>query len=62
MPVFDANGHIAMGLIVLGAQSVFDAEWGGTVDLHVREIARQISSELGYLGGSPTNGPNGLSR
>lgn len=59
MPVFDANGHVAMALIVLGAQSVFDAEWGGTVDRHVRDIARQISSELGYLGGSPTSGPNG---
>ncbi|MGO4332202.1 IclR family transcriptional regulator [Cupriavidus sp. 2TAF22] len=62
MPVFDANGHVAMALIVLGAQSVFDAEWGGAVDRRVRDIARQISSELGYLGGSPTHGPDGLSR
>lgn len=58
-PVFDANGHLAMALIVLGAESVFDAEWGGTVDRHVRDIARQISSELGYLGGSQPAGSHG---
>ena len=51
-PVFDANGHLSMALIVLGAQSVFDAEWGGAVDRRVREIAQRISSELGYLGDS----------
>ena len=58
-PVFDANGHLAMALIVLGAQSVFDAEWGGMVDRRVRDIARQISSELGYLDGSQRAGQTG---
>ncbi|WER46135.1 IclR family transcriptional regulator [Cupriavidus sp. WKF15] len=61
MPVFDANGHLAMGLIVLGAQSIFDAEWGGTVDRRVREIAQQLSSELGYLGAAQTAGRTGNS-
>ncbi|WP_059414729.1 IclR family transcriptional regulator [Cupriavidus basilensis] len=56
MPVFDANGHVAMALIALGAQSVFDAEWGGAVDRRMRDVARRISSELGYLDGSPTHG------
>lgn len=50
MPVFDASGHIAMALIVLGAQTVFDAEWGSAIERRVREIARQISMELGHLG------------
>ncbi|MNN88620.1 hypothetical protein D3C81_2063270 [compost metagenome] len=59
LPVFDANGHLSMALIVLGAQSVFDAEWGGSVDRRVRDIARQISSELGYLGASHAAGPAG---
>lgn len=58
-PVFDANGHLSMALIVLGAQSVFDAEWGGTVDRRVRDIARQLSSELGYLGASHAAGQAG---
>ncbi|MNT62144.1 hypothetical protein D3C72_1998370 [compost metagenome] len=53
LPVFDANGHLSMALIVLGAQSVFDAEWGGTMDRRVRDIAQQLSSELGYLGAAP---------
>jgi DNA-binding IclR family transcriptional regulator len=59
MPVFDANGHLAMGLIVLGAQSIFDAEWGGTMDCRVRDIAQQLSSELGYLGAAPPAGQTG---
>jgi DNA-binding IclR family transcriptional regulator len=61
MPVFDANGHLAMALVVLGAQSVFDAEWGGAVDRRVRAVARQISSELGYLGDSRPAAPDGHS-
>jgi len=59
MPVFDANGHLAMGLIVLGAQSLFDAEWGGTMDRRIRDIAQQLSSELGYLGAAPPAGETG---
>ncbi|MBP0622074.1 IclR family transcriptional regulator [Cupriavidus consociatus] len=59
MPVFDANGHLAMGLIVLGAQSLFDAEWGGTMDRRVRDIAQQLSSELGYLGAATPAGETG---
>ncbi|SOY43754.1 IclR family transcriptional regulator [Cupriavidus taiwanensis] len=59
MPVFDANGHLAMGLIVLGAQSIFDAEWGGTMDRRVRAIAQQLSSELGYLGAATLAGQTG---
>jgi DNA-binding IclR family transcriptional regulator len=61
MPVFDANGHVSMALIVLGAQSVFDAEWGGAVHRRVRAIAQQISTELGYLGGQAPAGDTGQS-
>jgi DNA-binding IclR family transcriptional regulator len=61
MPVFDANGHVSMALIVLGAQSVFDAEWGGAVERRVRAIAQQISTELGYLGGQAPAGDTGQS-
>jgi len=59
MPVFDANGHLAMALVVLGAQSVFDAAWGGAVDCRVRAVAQQISSELGYLGAGRQEPANG---
>lgn len=61
MPVFDANGHVAMALIALGAQSVFDADWGGAVDRRVRAIASQLSSELGYLGADAQAGQDGHS-
>jgi DNA-binding IclR family transcriptional regulator len=62
VPVFDATGHLALALIVLGAESVFDAEWGGAVDRRVRDIAQRISSELGYLGGTPPADTAGPSR
>jgi len=61
MPVFDANGHISMALVALGAQSVFDADWGGAVDHRVREIASRLSSELGYLGTTAQAGQDGHS-
>lgn len=61
VPVFDASGHVALALIVLGAESVFDAEWGSAIDRRVRDIARQISSELGYLVGTPPAAAAGLS-
>jgi len=61
MPVFDANGHLSMALVALGAQSVFDADWGGAVDRRVREIASRLSSELGYLGTTAQAGQDGHS-
>lgn len=62
VPVFDASGHLALALIVLGAESVFDAKWGGAIDRRVRDIAQRISSELGYLGGNPPADGAGSSR
>ena len=47
-PVFDANGHIALGMVALGAVGNFDAEWNGAVEKPLRAAARQLSSDLGY--------------
>jgi len=49
-PVFDADGHIALGIVALGPTGTFDASWGGTVDKPLRATAKQLSSDLGYLG------------
>ncbi|AMO23057.1 IclR family transcriptional regulator [Ramlibacter solisilvae] len=47
-PVFDANGHIALGMVALGAVGSFDAAWGGAVEKPLRAAARQLSGDLGH--------------
>ena len=51
MPVFDASGDLALGLIALGHEGSFDTQWGGEIDLALRECAQQLSYELGYKPG-----------
>lgn len=50
VPVFDSDGHIALGIVALGPVGTFDPEWGGAVDRPLRAAARQLSSDLGYRG------------
>ena len=49
-PVFDSDGHIALGIVALGPTGTFDATWGGGVDKPLRAMARQLSSDLGWPG------------
>ena len=48
VPVFDSDGHMALGLVALGPAGSFDAEWGGAVEKPLRAAADQLSSDLGY--------------
>jgi len=48
MPVFDSTGDLALGLIALGHEGLFDIRWDGTVDRAMRECALKLSYELGY--------------
>lgn len=48
VPVFDADGHMALGMVALGPSGSFDAEWGGAVEGPLRRAARQLSSDLGH--------------
>ena len=50
VPVFDSDGHMALGMVALGPAGSFDAEWGGAVDGPLRAAAAQLSSDLGYRG------------
>lgn len=50
VPVFDADGHIALGIVALGPNGTFDPAWGGAVDKPLRAAARQLSSDLGWRG------------
>lgn len=47
-PVFDSDGHIALGMVALGPVGTFDPEWGGAIDRPLRAAANQLSSDLGY--------------
>jgi DNA-binding IclR family transcriptional regulator len=50
VPVFDSDGHIALGIVALGPTGTFDPEWGGNVDRPLRAAAHQLSSDLGWGG------------
>lgn len=47
-PVFDSDGHIALGMVALGPVGTFDPEWDGEIDRPLRSAASQLSSDLGY--------------
>jgi DNA-binding IclR family transcriptional regulator len=49
-PVFDSDGHIALGMVALGPLGTFDPEWEGAIDKPLRTAANQLSSDLGYRG------------
>ena len=48
-PVFDADGHMVLGMVALGSLSSFDADWDGLVATPLKAAARQLSGDLGYI-------------
>jgi DNA-binding IclR family transcriptional regulator len=48
MPVFDAAGELALGLIALGQEGAFDIAWEGEIAVALRACAENLSYELGY--------------
>ena len=49
-PVFDADGHLALGLVSLGSSATFNADWQGPVAHAMRRAADQLSADLGWSG------------
>ena len=47
--MFDADGHMVLGMVALGSLSTFDADWTGKVATPLKAAARQLSSDLGYI-------------
>ncbi|MBC7378509.1 MAG: IclR family transcriptional regulator [Burkholderiaceae bacterium] len=47
-PVFDADGHMVLGIVALGSVATFDPARDGAVDKPLRAAAAQLSSDLGY--------------
>lgn len=48
VPVFDSDGHMALGMVALGPAGTFDDTWGGAVERPLRAAAHQLSSDLGH--------------
>ncbi|MGO3890392.1 MAG: IclR family transcriptional regulator [Paenalcaligenes sp.] len=47
-PVFDANGHIVLGILIMGPSNSFDGNWDGPTATRLRESAMNISRSIGY--------------
>ncbi|GAB3363908.1 MULTISPECIES: IclR family transcriptional regulator [Giesbergeria] len=47
-PVFDASGHLVLGITTLGSIATFDSAWGGAIDAPLRVAASHLSYDLGY--------------
>ena len=47
-PVFDAQGRLALGLVVLGSVATLDTEWNSPPAAAVLRSARQLSADLGH--------------
>ena len=47
-PVFDAQGHLALGLVVLGSVATLDTDWDSETARALSACARQLSADLGH--------------
>jgi DNA-binding IclR family transcriptional regulator len=47
-PVFDAQGHLALGLVVLGSVATLDTNWEGEAARALSACAQQLSADLGH--------------
>ncbi|MES2399253.1 MAG: IclR family transcriptional regulator [Pseudomonadota bacterium] len=48
-PVFDADGHMVLGMVALGSLANFDSAWDGKVARPLRAAANQLSADLGFV-------------
>jgi DNA-binding IclR family transcriptional regulator len=46
-PVFDADGHMVLGMVALGPSGSFDPAWDGSVARPLRAAAERLSADLG---------------
>ena len=47
-PVFDADGHLVLGVVALGSSATLDTEWDGPIAQSLRQFAQQLSADLGW--------------
>ena len=49
-PVFDADGHLVLGMVALGSLASFEVAWDGPVATPLAAAAQQLSGDLGFRG------------
>ena len=47
-PVFDASGHVVLGILATGLAGTFDAAWDGPIANALRRCAQEVSARLGF--------------
>ncbi|MCW5653995.1 IclR family transcriptional regulator [Hydrogenophaga sp.] len=52
-PVFDAQGRLALGLVVLGSVATLDTDWDGATATALLRCAHQLSADLGHSATAP---------
>ena len=46
-PVFDAEGHIILGVLVMGPSATFDSEWDGAIAIPLKQCTAEIARRIG---------------
>lgn len=46
-PVFDVEGHIVLGILVMGPSATFDSEWDGRIAKPLKACAVEVSRRIG---------------
>ena len=46
-PVFDADGHIVLGILAMGPTASFDSNWDGAVARALKRCAAEVSRRIG---------------
>lgn len=50
-PVFDAQGRLALGMVVLGSVATLDTDWDGLPATALLQATRRLSADLGHSTG-----------
>ncbi len=48
-PVFDATGHLVLGITAMGPEATFDSAWDGRIAMPLRDCALEVSRRLGHV-------------
>jgi DNA-binding IclR family transcriptional regulator len=46
-PVFDADGHIVLGILAMGPSATFDSHWNGAIAKALKHCAGEVSRRIG---------------
>ena len=49
-PVFDADGHLALGVVSMGSSATFSTDWRGPLAQALKGMADRLSADLGWTG------------